>query len=1401
MTSTQMPGHIRRLWTPVGEPVVFGTDGFIVAPGSWPPAQNPEVTVIDSIADLRAVVVLGEPGIGKSTVLRGLYDRARSTNPRAVWVDLGGFGSEGLLSDHVFAHAVWSMDAGAGEVELFLDAVDEARLRIPVIARLLKRGLAAVDTTRLRLRFGCRAGQWPSSLTDTLRDLWPQDQPALRRLLPLTRPEVVAAASRARVDGEMFASDVVRVGIAPLAGHPMTLKLLLAEIAAGRGLPRTQTEAYDRGLRLLCEEPDEERRADPATSGQLTVGGRFATARRIAAATILSGNNAVWNGIDDGSIPPNAVSVENLLGGQEIDTLGAVRTPIDVGTGEIRETLRAGLFATEVDPREVRFVHQSFGEFLAASWLSDLDFERIASLLCLAGDPDRRIVPQLQGVAAWLASIREDVFEHVTLVDAQLLVRHGLAQQPNDRRASILEVLFELVSRDRLDGYDSSVRAALTDLAHPGLGEQVIDVLADNERPDTVRRFACQVAEQCRLSSTVPALVALALDDAAGVQLRTSALLAIDAIPADVSDRSRLIELTAGGIDDPDADELKGAALMATWPSVLTAPQVFAALANPRESGVIGLYFSFITSDLLDGLTDDDMPVALRWAAEHYDPYDVEHLSLVALQILVRAWALLDNSTIADAVAEIVGKLLAQHTVLLQHSIIDTGGLFVDPSGRHKIVQRLVGKVARGELDPTHVVLSVPALLTAEDLGWVLAQLEQTVGTSSERSWALLVGALWSDDDATATRIWDAKEISKELADVVSHRFQAVRIDSEQAKEARKWHERSLRVAAQRQQQQSDQQKYADSLPERLAAALAEPETTWPKLSALITGQPDETGLLEAEHRTVDSRGFAIADAAQRSYLINSAEQFLTTADIGTDTWLDTTRLPPTAIAGVRALDLLLSEAPNLLDLFPPIIWERWAASLIAHPAGHEPKGDAVRELRTRLNASRPQCAANAMIRLIAAENRQRGQAWQLEHADELQGPELSTRLLEMLEAGGLQPKAIADIVGFGLRARDISIRDWALDAVRAAPNRSWAQQEWPGSIQAGVKLVAQTADAGWTAIWPAMQASPLWGRGLIAALFAATGPRPLGDVLRITELRALFEWLEEQYPIAEDPPWALIDGFRSQVARWRDGLLTSLADRGTDEAVTELEKLQATYPAYQGLGPLLVRADDARRRVSWRPPPPSAVIRLGTGSQSRLVTSDLDLQRVVLEALENVQHRLRPPHPAAADLWDTRGTGRQQPKAEDDISDWLIRQLNDEFGNRLLLVDREVQISRSPGSGIGERTDVLIRSVAGTNLADAAIVTTVIEVKGCWNRDLKTEMQRQLAERYLDPLTQRCGIYLIAWFDRTVWAQNDARRGRCAASTESLRTTYEKQASELSSDGHLVIRAVVLDCSLPSSN
>jgi hypothetical protein len=54
-----------------------------------------------------------------------------------------------------------------------------------------------------------------------------------------------------------------------------------------------------------------------------------------------------------------------------------------------------------------------------------------------------------------------------------------------------------------------------------------------------------------------------------------------------------------------------------------------------------------------------------------------------------------------------------------------------------------------------------------------------------------------------------------------------------------------------------------------------------------------------------------------------------------------------------------------------------------------------------------------------------------------------------------------------------------------------------------------------------------------------------------------------------------------------------------------------------------------------------------------------------------------------------------------------------------------------------------------------------VIETKGCWNRELYTAIGAQLVGDYMVNLRAPVGIYLVGWFNKTLWDTTDSRRGR----------------------------------------
>jgi hypothetical protein len=262
-------------------------------------------------------VLIGEPGLGKSTALRAemvaFKSRLDGTADRVLAVDLGSTREEAVLREKIFDSDIFTeWRRGDGVLYLFLDSLDEARLRIETIADLLLEGLDEIDVERLCLRVACRTADRHRGLEDELRVKFGADHFGLFELVPLRRRDVEAAASDLGVDADTFIADVIRGNLQPLAIRPLTLRLLLG-VAGDQGeLPASAAELYRRGCTLLVQEPDENRRQG-STMGRLDVPQRAAVASRIAAATILTGRSAVVTQLDSEASADDA-RLEDLAG-------------------------------------------------------------------------------------------------------------------------------------------------------------------------------------------------------------------------------------------------------------------------------------------------------------------------------------------------------------------------------------------------------------------------------------------------------------------------------------------------------------------------------------------------------------------------------------------------------------------------------------------------------------------------------------------------------------------------------------------------------------------------------------------------------------------------------------------------------------------------------------------------------------------------------------------------------------------------------------------------------------------------------------------------------------------------------------------------------------------------------
>jgi len=112
---------------------------------------------------------------------------------------------------------------------------------------------------------------------------------------------------------------------------------------------------------------------------------------------------------------------------------------------------------------------------------------------------------------------------------------------------------------------------------------------------------------------------------------------------------------------------------------------------------------------------------------------------------------------------------------------------------------------------------------------------------------------------------------------------------------------------------------------------------------------------------------------------------------------------------------------------------------------------------------------------------------------------------------------------------------------------------------------------------------------------------------------------------------------------------------------------------------------------------------------------------------------------------------------------------------------------------------DAPSRSVPATGNS-RRILRVVIEAKGWWNKEVSHALETQLAERYLKPMPDAAGLFLVAWFDPRHGARegswkNDAIRG----DRRALLADLTARAGVVAEQSGRAVRAVVIDCSMPA--
>lgn len=397
------------------------------------------------------LVLLGEPGAGKSALLEKFKDKTNSPFFIASAINL-------------FA----TIEEVSCPAKVIIDGVDEVTT--------YNEGSTLADSILCRLSnhimpnfiLSCRSADWQHSLNITIIESKWKKTPTIGHLIPFSDNEIIQFinAIDESVDAHDFLLKAQQENVVDLIRNPKNLQLFLKAIKQRGAWPSSRRELYENACIALVEEHSNIHRSKQITPNSQTL---IEAAGFIFAQLLLSGSIGISiNGEKNHAAPP----INDLI--HDSDKLKLSKY--------ILSTMLFRLNSNNI----LMPCHRTIAEFLAAQWLSKnlrdkLSLRRLEAILY----GDDFIVPSaLRGLHAWLATFYQHDRNCFVMRDPYGYLKYGDPSVLTIEQARLLLASLQIVANEdpyfRENDWYSSLGG---EFLKPELKEDILAILRCNNTP------------------------------------------------------------------------------------------------------------------------------------------------------------------------------------------------------------------------------------------------------------------------------------------------------------------------------------------------------------------------------------------------------------------------------------------------------------------------------------------------------------------------------------------------------------------------------------------------------------------------------------------------------------------------------------------------------------------------------------------------------------------------------------------------------------------------------------------------------------------------------------------------------------------------------------------------------
>ena len=497
------------------------------------------------------IIILSEAGSGKTAEIRNVSCKLREQGKHAFFLRL-----EHIPTDFEDAFVVGTYEAfnewlaSAEEGWLFLDSVDEARLRHPgdferAVLNLSRQISKAIDRTHIfitsrmpawrpktdldlcnaKLPFAMVATSKPAPQTQDdgpdgslyiVAELQDRDKTVFKivSLNDLSSDQIALfVKARGIKESNAFLDAVERADAKWFTSRPQDLEEL-TEFWKDNGRIGSRLEIIRNSINRRLAERDQGR----ADVYQLSADKAREGARLLAAATTLTHDPTIR--VPDGLDNTKGIAVQSILSDWE---------------NKEQSTLLSRPIFDEAIYGTVRFHHRSVREYLTAEWFAELlkhetSRRNIESLFFRNQYGMDIVVPTLRPILPWLAIMDVKILERVRKIAPEIIFEGGdPARLPVEVRRQILrEVCGQMA--DGVTGRSARSYEAVQRFANPDLTDEIRELIRKYADNDTLTEFLLRMVWLGQLEGALSEAMSVALIPHAEKYARLSAFSAVKAI-------------------------------------------------------------------------------------------------------------------------------------------------------------------------------------------------------------------------------------------------------------------------------------------------------------------------------------------------------------------------------------------------------------------------------------------------------------------------------------------------------------------------------------------------------------------------------------------------------------------------------------------------------------------------------------------------------------------------------------------------------------------------------------------------------------------------------------------------------------------------------------------------------